>query len=138
MTKIEECLKKQEVGCSETFKLQRAEAIRNLLRTRNASCDVMSLMSTTPKYSPNMIGECYLMLMNLTGEYFMMENPTNMDIYSGVKTFMECVKVKSEALPDLWRGIWKQTMMQVQEVTKTPAKFLGKLFYGTYTSVLRE
>ncbi|XP_063434047.1 uncharacterized protein LOC134715647 isoform X2 [Mytilus trossulus] len=127
VTKIEACLSKQEESCNHDFKLIRAGLIRDFLTMRNVSCDVMNLKGSPPTASPNVIGQCYLDLKNLTDMYFMMENPGHVDICYGLENYHHCVETSSENLPPLWKGIWRQTSTMMKQATMTNCKFYERM-----------
>ncbi|XP_052102318.1 uncharacterized protein LOC127735918 isoform X2 [Mytilus californianus] len=127
VTKIEACLSKQEESCSQDFKLTRAGLIRDFLMMRNVSCDVMNVKGSPPIASPNIIGQCYLDMKNLTEMYFMMENPGHTDICYGLENYHNCVETSSENLHPLWKGMWRQRATMMKQATFTNCKFYERI-----------
>lgn len=93
---------------------------------RNVSCDVMNVKGSPPIASPNIIGQCYLDLKNLTDMYFMSDNPGHIDICYGLENYHHCVETSSENLHPLWKGIWRQTSTMMKQATVTNCKFYGE------------
>ena len=126
---IEKCLMKQEEGCQENFKIERRNLIRSYLMMNNVSCDIMSVMSKPATYAATSLGECYLILQNLTGQFLAEDFPSDLDVCFGLQVYAECIEDGTKSFDPLWKGLWFQTLNRIQDATEIKCRYYGLYFF---------